>query len=172
MAASEQELKEAQDTLVELNERLSRLQHQLDILQEKLDEAVGIQQACQAEADRTNKKINLAHRLVDGLASEKIRWEGQIDLFKSQIDNLPGDVLLISCFLSYVGCFTSQYRNALQANNWMPKLESIEPKIPFSDNCDPVNVMSDDAVIAEWNNQGLPKGKICHPLFFFSFDIN
>ena len=29
---------------------------------------------CQNEADATNQKIQLANRLIGGLASEKIRW--------------------------------------------------------------------------------------------------
>lgn len=152
--ASEKELKEAQDELVRLNEKLVVLQTELNVLQKKLDEVTAAKEECQAEADKTSLKIDLAFRLVDGLASEKIRWTNLMDEYAVQISNLPGDVLLISCFLSYVGCFTSQYRADLQTKYWMPKFESIEPPIPFSNECDPVYMMSDDAIIAEWNNQG------------------
>lgn len=72
--AAEKQLKDAQDTLKELNEKLEILQEQLDILQAQLDEASLEQSKCQAEADKTEFTIQLAFRLVDGLASEKVRW--------------------------------------------------------------------------------------------------
>jgi dynein heavy chain, axonemal len=34
---------------------------------------------CQQEADATNKTIDLANRLVNGLASEKVRWAKAVD---------------------------------------------------------------------------------------------
>lgn len=34
---------------------------------------------CQQEADRTNRTIELANRLVNGLASENVRWAQAVD---------------------------------------------------------------------------------------------
>lgn len=39
---------------------------------------------------------------------------------------LPGDVLLITAFISYVGCFTKQYRLDLLQKMWLPFLKTIE----------------------------------------------
>lgn len=158
---SETELKEAQDTLLELNTKLEVLQSQLDVLQAQLDEATEEKAKCQAEADKTEFTIQLAFRLVDGLASEKIRWQESIEKLNAQINTLPGDILMISCFLSYVGCFTSKYRTDLQNNNWIPKLEQIEPLIPVSaDSSDPLEMICDEADIAKWNNEGLPNDRM------------
>ena len=49
-------------------------------------------------------------RLVGGLASEKIRWSDSVQRFMEQGKMLPGDVLLVASFISYLGCFTKQYR--------------------------------------------------------------
>lgn len=38
---------------------------------------------------------------------------------------LPGDILLISCFISYVGCFTRRYRLELQNKMWIPTFKTI-----------------------------------------------
>lgn len=76
--AAEAELKAAQNTLEELQERLGELQEKLDVLQAQLDLAAGEKAICQAEADKTEFTINLAFRLVDGLASEKIRWRQSV----------------------------------------------------------------------------------------------
>lgn len=59
----------------------------------------------------TAKTINLANRLVGGLTSEKVRWGAAVENFKSQEITLPGDVLLVTAFISYTGCFTKIYRD-------------------------------------------------------------
>lgn len=45
---------------------------------------------------------------------------------KEKIIFLPGDILLISCFISYVGCFTRKYRLELQNKLWLPTFHKIE----------------------------------------------
>lgn len=49
---------------------------------------------------------------------------------KYQIEKLPGDMLLIACFISYVGSFTNQYRIELQENIWKPTFRDL--KVGFS----------------------------------------
>lgn len=46
----------------------------LDVLGNKMNVALTEKQKCQDEADSTAMTIDLANRLVNGLASEKIRW--------------------------------------------------------------------------------------------------
>lgn len=76
--AAERELRDAQSVLEELNVKLGELQEKLNVLQAQLDHAASEKAKCQAEADKTEFTINLAHRLVDGLASEKIRWRESV----------------------------------------------------------------------------------------------
>lgn len=45
---------------------------------------------------------------------------------KFQIEKLPGDVLLMACFISYVGSFTHQYRIELQENIWKPAFRELK----------------------------------------------
>lgn len=52
----------------------------LDALSEKMDTALSEKQKCQDEADATALTIDLANRLVNGLASEKIRWAETVNL--------------------------------------------------------------------------------------------
>lgn len=52
----------------------------MDVLSEKMSVAVAEKQKCQDEADTTALTIDLANRLVNGLASEKIRWAKTIDM--------------------------------------------------------------------------------------------
>ena len=72
---------------------------------------------------------------------------------------LPGDVLLVASFISYLGCFTKQYRLELFERKWIPYLKKLPKPIPLSMGYVGANVLSlltDDALIATWNNEGLP----------------
>lgn len=103
----------------ELEEALSKLTNEFEkATEEKLK--------CQQEADKTYTTIELANRLIGGLASEKIRWAKAVSAYREQEKNLPGDVLLISAFISYVGCFTKQYRIDLLERKWLPSLKTLE----------------------------------------------
>ena len=104
---------------------VQELEKKLNIIQAEFDAALNEKQKCQFEADKTAFTIDLAHRLVNGLASEKVRWRVSVSSLRDQIITLPGDVLLISCFISYVGCFTRRYRAELQNKMWIPKFNKI-----------------------------------------------
>jgi dynein heavy chain len=123
--------------------------------QRAIDEKV----RCQQEADATTKTIALANRLVNGLASEKVRWSDSVQKFREQGKMLPGDVLIVASFISYLGCFTKQYRLELFERKWLPYLKKLPKTIPLSLGYVGANVLSlltDDAIIAQWNNEGLP----------------
>ncbi|XP_037954213.1 dynein beta chain, ciliary [Teleopsis dalmanni] len=160
LADAERELREAREKLQSLNAQLTELEEQLNVLQTQYDEALARKQKCQDEADKTAFTIDIANRLINGLASEKIRWNDSVQNLKTSQITLPGDILLISCFISYVGCFTRSYRVELQNKMWKPTFKASEPKIPSTEGSDPFDMICDDAQIAEWNNQGLPSDRM------------
>jgi dynein heavy chain len=53
---------------------LQSLEEQLAKLTSDFEQATAEKMRCQQEADATNATIQLANRLVGGLASENIRW--------------------------------------------------------------------------------------------------
>jgi len=112
------------------------------------------------EAERTYKTIDLANRLIGGLAAENVRWAESVDRYKLQGQTVPGDVLLVTAFISYVGCFTKQYRVDLMEKHWIPYLKGLKYPIPISENLDPLSLLTDDAQIAGWNNEGLPSDRM------------
>jgi len=77
-----------------------------------------------------------------------------------QASTLPGDVLLITAFISYVGCFTKQFRQDLLHKQWLPYMRTIEPIIPITEGLDPLSLLTDDTQIAKWNNEGLPNDRM------------
>lgn len=59
-------------------------------------------------------KLERAATLVDCLAGERQRWEETVVELDKKYEFLPGDCLLATAFISYLGPFTSNYREELQ----------------------------------------------------------
>lgn len=157
---SERALAEAQAEVDELEARVESLENALMEIKEKQDQAEAEKKQCQDDADRTALQIDLAYRLVNGLRSENIRWRELIYTFQGKMVTLPGDILLVSCFMSYVGCFTRRYRTKILRTRWIPTFLRIKPEIAYSEYNDPLALICDDAQIAEWNNEGLPSDRM------------
>lgn len=153
------ELRTATEAVNEIRDKIAKLESRLAELTANFEDAKAEKQKCQDEADNTKKTIDLANRLVGGLASEKLRWSQQIEEHKVQASCLPGDVLITAAFLSYLSYFTKKYRSDLLNKLWMPYLSSLQPTIPKTPNFDPLNLLIDDAQIAKWNNEGLPSDR-------------
>lgn len=157
---SENALAEAQAEVDALEAKVDALERALQEIKAKQDEAEAEKKRCQDAADKTEQQIDLAYRLVNGLHSENIRWRDLIYSFESKLVTLPGDILLISCFLSYVGCFTRRYRMELMRTKWLPAFLKLKPEISFTEYNDPLALICDDAQIAQWNNEGLPSDRM------------
>ncbi|XP_052825334.1 dynein beta chain, ciliary isoform X1 [Octopus bimaculoides] len=154
------ELAAAQEKLAFLQAKLVQLELSLAILTAKFQKATDAKLKCQAEADATNNTIVLANRLVGGLASENVRWAESINILKEQEKTLPGDILLVSSFVSYLGCFTKSYRIELLEKTWMTALGNNKDIIPISSEFEPLSLLIDDTIIAKWNNDWLPSDKM------------
>ncbi|CAI9715294.1 dynein beta chain, ciliary-like [Octopus vulgaris] len=154
------ELAAAQEKLAFLQAKLVQLELSLASLTAKFQKATDAKLKCQAEADATNNTIVLANRLVGGLASENVRWAESINILKEQEKTLPGDILLVSSFVSYLGCFTKPYRLELLEKIWITTLENIKDIIPISSEFEPLSLLIDDTIIAKWNNDWLPSDKM------------
>ncbi|XP_059763861.1 dynein axonemal heavy chain 17 isoform X1 [Balaenoptera ricei] len=154
------ELAEAQGKLSRIKNKIAELNANLSNLTSAFEKATAEKIKCQQEADATNSVISLANRLVGGLASENTRWAESVENFKSQGVTLCGDVLLISAFVSYVGYFTKKYRNELMERFWIPYIHQLKVPIPITEGLDPLSLLTDDADVATWNNQGLPSDRM------------
>lgn len=73
---------------------------------------------------------------------------------------LPGDILLVTAFISYVGCFTKSFRQDLLMKMWLPHIRGLEPPIPINDTVDPLKLLTDEPTIARWFNEGLPSDRM------------
>ena len=126
LAAANAELAAAQQKLAQIKAKIAELDENLASLTAEFEAATSAKLKCQQEAEATALTISLANRLVGGLASEKVRWAESVQKFKEEEKTLPGDVLLTTAYLSYVGCFTKSYRNDLLEDKWQQFLSKLE----------------------------------------------
>jgi len=161
------EVKPKQIALDTANEELNRAQQafskilsRVQILEDRLTEENLKMQRALAEKDdavRTKERlahqIDLAERLVDGLASSRIIWTKRVETFKNDLETLIGDVLLASTFISYAGYFSRTYRINL-VQKWRSAIATTKvgqkDSIPMRADLQPLSIMVDDADIAEW----------------------
>ncbi|XP_014668470.1 PREDICTED: LOW QUALITY PROTEIN: dynein beta chain, ciliary-like [Priapulus caudatus] len=154
------ELAAAQEKLSSIKKKLQELEETLQNLTSQFERATAEKLRCQQEADSTNRTISLANRLVGGLASENVRWAESVAEYREQEKTLPGDVLLVTAFVSYVGCFTRRYRLQMMNDMWLPFLRAQKNPIPITSDLDPLSMLTDDADVAGWNNEGLPSDRM------------
>ena len=154
------QLQTAQEKLRGIQSKICSLEEALGKLTAQFEKATNEKLRCQQEAELTGKTIELANRLVGGLASENVRWAEAVQNFKEQEKTLPGDVLLTTAFISYVGCFTKQYRLDLMEKYWLPYLGALKVPVPITEGLDPLTLLSDPAQVAQWNNEGLPSDRM------------
>ncbi|KAM4689042.1 dynein axonemal heavy chain 11 [Discoglossus pictus] len=156
LAQANDDLKGATEKLEAIRKKLHDLDNNLKRLTRSFEKATAEKLRCQEEVNRTNTTIELANRLVKGLESENIRWSESIKKFEVQEQTLCGDVLLTAAFVSYVGSFSKRYRQELMEHMWIPFLKSQKIPIPITEGLDPISMLTDDAMVAGWNNEGLP----------------
>ncbi|CAH1639834.1 unnamed protein product [Spodoptera littoralis] len=148
--AAKRELEAAQAQL-EAKER------ELAHVQKQFDDAMTLKQAVLDDAAKCQQKMDAATALINGLSGERIRWTEQSALFKSEIERLVGDILLLTGFLSYSGPFNQEFRTLL-TSSWLSEL--LRRKIPVSMNLNITNQLTDTATIGEWNLCGLPTDEL------------
>ncbi|XP_068092066.1 dynein axonemal heavy chain 11 isoform X2 [Hyperolius riggenbachi] len=156
LSQANDDLKGATEKLDAIRKKLHDLDNNLRRLTQSFEKATAEKLRCQEEVNRTNATIELANRLVKGLESENIRWSESIKNYEVQEKTLCGDVLLTAAFVSYVGSFTKRYRQELMEQTWLPFLKSQKVAVPISEGLDPIAMLTDDATVAGWNNEGLP----------------
>ncbi|KAM9308794.1 LOW QUALITY PROTEIN: dynein axonemal heavy chain 11 [Gastrophryne carolinensis] len=156
LSQANNDLTGATEKLEAIRKKLHDLDNNLKRLTQSFEKATAEKIRCQEEVNRTNITIELANRLVKGLESENVRWSESIKNYEAQEKTLCGDVLLTAAFVSYFGSFTKGYRQELMEQMWLPFLRSQKVAIPISEGLDPIAMLTDDATMASWNNEGLP----------------
>merc|ERR1719311_946654 len=137
--------------------RVAEVEAKVAQLNQERDEAVAEKERVEAEAEACLAKLALAERLVNGLADEYVRWQGSVKNLKLQGTSFIGDCLLAAAFVGYISPFNASFRNNLTAQ-WLEEIKTRQ--IPHTEGIDPLKVLTDEAAIAQWMNEGLPADRI------------
>jgi dynein heavy chain len=179
LAKATAQLQEASEKLDVVQKRVAELNAKLKKLTDAFDVANKTKQDAIDTVERGQKKLGLANRLINALASENVRWAQNVKTMESDYELLIGDVLLASAFISYIGPFTKKFREELLEVNWVPflKIAANGESIPMSLDPKPRTILTTDAEVAQWNQNDLPSdpvsvengciGKYWYYTFFF-----
>jgi dynein heavy chain len=161
MAKVEQATKEKDEALAALaivKQQVAEIEEECAKLDAKLQGAKDLLEATEAQAAKCLDKLSLAERLVNGLADEYKRWTQTVAELKVLGIRLIGNSLLASAFVGYISPFSSKLRKELWQTMWTTDI--TERKIPMSEAIDPLKVLSTDADVANWQNEGLPSDRV------------
>jgi len=134
-----------------LNANLEALQRTFEEANKKKQDAENFAKAC-------NDRLDLANRLVNGLASENDRWAIEVERLKATETMLIGDCMLGAAFVSYIGAFNNVFRKRLWTETWTPDLKNRG--IPMSEDSDPMSMLTDEGKNAKMMGEGLPADRI------------
>ena len=154
LADANAKLDAANEKLSGIRARVKELQDKVAALEDNLMKATEDKNNAIAAAEKTQRKADLADRLVNGLAGENKRWGESIQEMSVSYSKLVGDVLVASSFVSYAGAFNAKFRKSLVHNKWLPDL--VEREIPMTAGVVPLDVLTTDALKAQWGIEGLP----------------
>uniref|UniRef100_A0A803SYF4 Dynein axonemal heavy chain 11 n=1 Tax=Anolis carolinensis TaxID=28377 RepID=A0A803SYF4_ANOCA len=157
LAQANAELAAATEKLVAIRKKLAELDVNLSRLTASFEKATAEKVRCQEDVGKTSKTIELANRLVKGLESENVRWTQSIKSFEAQEVTVCGDVLLTAAFL--VESLWLPFLKSQKFRNRLLMCIKYNP-IPISEDLDLVAMLTDDAMIASWNNEGLPSDRM------------
>ena len=141
-----------------VQERVAAIVAQVNALRANLAEAEAKKEAVVAQATALKQSLDLANRLVNGLADENVRWKNNVVTFQQEKITMIGNSLVSAAFVSYIGPFSSTFRNNLWRDIWIPDIEAL--KIPFTQGVDPIGILSTPSQQAQWAGEGLPADRV------------
>lgn len=153
VAELEASLRLKQEQLAEARRMLAELEAKLAALQAEFEEKTAMKEALRLRAEQLRLNLERAVMLVDGLAGERLRWIETVKRLDREFSQLPGDCLMATAFVSYLGPFVSVYRERL-TGGWQKEITGRQ--IPATSEFSIQLFLSDPPTIREWNLCGLP----------------
>ncbi|XP_050531221.1 dynein axonemal heavy chain 2 isoform X2 [Daktulosphaira vitifoliae] len=146
-------LKEKQLALYTAEQKLLQLKKLLDDLQAEYAEKMKEKEELVKKAAELRRSLERAEILIDRLSDERERWTRTVKQLDIDFDYLPGDCLISTAFISYMGPFVSKYRETL-FNLWANTIKDMT--IPHNPEYQVTEFLSNPAIIRTWNINGLP----------------
>ena len=143
-------LREKQNELQAVEDKVNRLRQECDDTQEKV---------AQLESDikTTQLRLERAEQLIELLADEGVRWEATLEELTKSSEKILGNVFLSAASISYLGPFTGAYRAEL-SSLWTTRC--LQQSIPCAEDFSLERIMGKPVEIREWNIAGLPTDRV------------
>ncbi|GFT27966.1 dynein heavy chain 7, axonemal, partial [Nephila pilipes] len=161
VAPKKAKLEEAEKQLAVIMELLNTKRSELAALEDKLaalkrdcDESIQKKKDLEAQARLCEINLQRAEKLIGGLGGERLRWAKEAENLRMKFENLPGDVLLASGVIAYLGPYTSHYRS-ICISDWVAFCKSH--MIPCTQNFSLGETLGNPVKIQFWNLNGLPR---------------
>lgn len=148
----------AKNELQRTNDRVAKLEEELETLQRKYDEALVEKQILEDEYNVLMFRLGNADRLITGLSSENERWERDLIDLKRRKKWMLGDCLISSAFLGYTGAFSWEYRKQMVYEDWLSHMDVME--LPRNPRYRVETILTDDVEVSRWSSEGLPNDEL------------
>jgi len=114
---SAKEAKNTADTKLEelkvVQEKVAAIVAKVNELKDQLAGAEAKKRSVEQKAEALNNKLDLANRLVGGLADENKRWKENVKTLTRDSLTMIGNALVSAAFVSYIGPFSADFRRGL-----------------------------------------------------------
>lgn len=151
---AQEKLDEKNRSLEKANNELKEVQAQVQKLKDTFEASNSEKEELARTAEEMKIKLERAEKLMTGLAGEKIRWEISLGGFDGALENLFGDCIVASAFVSYAGPFGAAYRTDIVDDKWFVYV--TENKVPVTKAFNFADFMANPSTVRDWNLQGLP----------------
>jgi len=158
LAIKQAELEESLVKLRAAQAASQKAQDTVDDMKKQFTKCVADKTKIEENAKATEDKAVAATHLIDSLAGEQLRWKEDEKTFAIEQRQLLGDVALASAFVSYCGPFNQFYRKKLITQDFYS--DCSKNNVPVTPGLNVNAFLTDDATVAEWNSQLLPKDEL------------
>jgi dynein heavy chain len=144
------QLAEKQSSLAKIINRLAELEANYEASVKKLE-------SLKAQATKCEVQLANADKLIGGLGGEEIRWKETVAVLSQELKNVIGNILVSAGTVSYLGPFTTVFRNDI-VTMWHETL--VKNSIPHTPGCNIINTLSIPVVLRGWQLAGLPTDQL------------
>lgn len=154
---AESDLKQVMKILKQKQSELAEVEAKIEELKSTLAEKEKEMKVLQDNQDLTAARLNRASRLTSALSDEEVRWKESVEELTNELWAIPGDVLVASACVAYLGAFPILYRKDL-IQKWVDKCKELN--IPSSAHFDLIKILGEPYTIRTWNMHGLPRDDV------------
>lgn len=149
---AKENLKETRKFLAEKRALAAELEEKVIGLNAELERTNSEKERTEREVAKCEQKLKRAEALIGSLGQEKSRWTEKAALLQDLLHHLPGDVLISSGVIAYLGALPKHYRqNCIE--KWHSFCKSHE--VPCSEQFDFISCLGEQAQIQDWHMFGL-----------------